>query len=97
MDNDLIHELILEYAAEATFVPTQGAYPGTAWAGAIKRGARRYAIEYFQRFGLLPRGKHMVKPWGKWWARQGSNLRPLPCEGSANAALRMLCPCLIGF
>jgi len=65
VDNDLIHELILEYAAEATFVPTQGAYPGTAWAGAIKRGARRYAIEYFQRFGLLPRGKHMVKPWEK--------------------------------
>ena len=65
MDNNPVHELILEYAADATFVPTQGAYPGSAWAGAIKRGARRYAIEYFERFGALPRGKHWVRLWEK--------------------------------
>jgi len=65
MQQTELEDMILEYAAEATFIPTQGAYPGTAWAGAIKRGARTYAIEYFNRFGLLPRGKHVVKLWKK--------------------------------
>ena len=65
MHKSEVKDMILEYAAEATFIPTQDAYPGIAWTREIRRGARRYAIEYFERFGLLPRGKHRVRLWKK--------------------------------
>ena len=30
------------------------------------------------------RPDHQIRPFGfSWWAQQGLNLRPLPCEGSA--------------
>jgi len=32
----------------------------------------------------------MNNPFGMWWARQNSNLRPLPCQGSVGTQSKHL-------
>ena len=46
--------------------------------GALRHGKMNNRCLILQK----PR-KHCIFVVGEWWAMQGLNLRPLPCEGSA--------------